>query len=55
MEKILIGKKDLKGILEEYDQDEYEATPLNVLSFVDHIFIKYQPEQRQNYVNEKCK
>lgn len=45
MKKIEIDMNDLNNILKEYDNDEYEASPLNVLSFVKRIFDKYDTQK----------
>jgi heme-binding NEAT domain protein len=37
-----ITMRDLMDILREYDEDEFEAKPLNALSFCKYIFHKYK-------------
>lgn len=42
--EITLTKQDLHKILMKYDEDEYNAKPLNVKSFVDTIFDDVQKE-----------
>jgi|GEM_PF-2661506 hypothetical protein len=52
MEKIEIDKNDLINILILYDEDNSTATPLNLNSFIEYIFILYHRE-RLNPKDEK--
>lgn len=51
-DKIEISLNDLLDILHEYDEDNYEATPLNSLSFAQNIYDKYQIKNQLNNISK---
>lgn len=44
VETITLTRDDLRNLLHEYDEDEYEAKPLNVESFIEHAFLLHNED-----------
>ena len=47
MQTIEITFSDLLDILKEYDEDNYEAKPIDAINFCEHIFKKYTSKSWQ--------
>ena len=46
MDKIEISKDELRQILKEFCEDEYDSCPLNVNSLIDRVFDKFNSKNK---------